>query len=106
MGGLQDGQMLAHRLTGHVEADAQLAQVLAIAGVQPIEEQAPARVGQCLEHLAWDLAWDLVWDLAGDHTWPRPRDGPDRTTGHRSPPIADLHVVRIRHTRATARATS
>ena len=92
MGSLQDGQVLAHRLTGHVETDAQLAQVLAVAGVQAIEEHAPARVGQGPEHLTRHLASNLKKR--------RPGDGPYRATGHRSAPTADFQVVRVRHTHA------
>ena len=47
---LQDLQVLGHRLPRHVEPLAQIAERLPIARVQPIEQPAPACVGQCTKH--------------------------------------------------------
>ena len=43
--------MLADRLPGHVEPRAELAQGLAVAGVEAVEQQAAVRVGERPEHL-------------------------------------------------------
>jgi hypothetical protein len=51
VGGLQDGEVLAHRLAGHREPGAQLPQRLAVALVEPVEQPAPVGVGQRFEHL-------------------------------------------------------
>ena len=50
-GGFEDGEVLAHRLAGHAEPVAELAQVLALAGLQPVEQLAPTGVGQGAEHV-------------------------------------------------------
>ena len=51
IGRLQHGEVLAHRLARHVQPRAQLAQRLAVALVQAVEQQPPARIGQRPEHL-------------------------------------------------------
>ena len=51
VGGLQDPQVFAHRLAGHGQPDAQLAERLALPGVEAVEQLAPAGIGQRLEHL-------------------------------------------------------
>jgi len=51
MGRLQDGQVLRQRLTGHVDALAQLAERLAVVLVQPVEELPSRAFGQRLEDL-------------------------------------------------------
>ena len=51
VGILQDLQVLADRLARHVETRAQLAQGLTVLGVEPIEQLAPAWIGQRLEDL-------------------------------------------------------
>src|ERR1700743_307909 len=43
-------QMLAHRLTRHVEPHAEIAKRLAVIGTQPVKQLAAALVGQGLEH--------------------------------------------------------
>ena len=43
--------MLARRLPRHAETRAELAERLAIVGVQPVQQLAPAGIGQRLEHL-------------------------------------------------------
>jgi hypothetical protein len=49
VGRLEDGEMLAYRLPGHVESRAELAQRLAVPLVEAVQQQPPARVGQCPE---------------------------------------------------------
>jgi hypothetical protein len=51
VGVLQDGQVLADRLAGHVQPGAQLTQALPVAAVQAVELPSPTGVGQCPEHL-------------------------------------------------------
>ena len=51
VGRLQHGEVLAHRLAGHVQPRAQLAQRLAVALVEAVEQDPAARVGQRLEHV-------------------------------------------------------
>jgi hypothetical protein len=51
VGRLQDGQVLGRGLPGHVEAGAELAEGLAALLPQLVEEVAPGRIGQRLEHL-------------------------------------------------------
>jgi hypothetical protein len=46
---LEDGEMLADRLAGHVRLGAEFAQGLAVARVQPIEQEPPARVASALK---------------------------------------------------------
>jgi len=50
IGGLQNCQMLAHRLARHIEPRAKLAERLAVVGPQTIEQLASAFVSQCFEH--------------------------------------------------------
>ncbi len=47
----EDVEMLRRRLAGHLKALAQLAEGLAVALTQPVEQQPPCRVGQRLEDL-------------------------------------------------------
>jgi hypothetical protein len=47
---LQNGQVLADRLAGHVQPGAQLTQALPVAAVQAVEQPSPAGVGQRPEH--------------------------------------------------------
>src|SRR6266404_6265356 len=47
---LQDGKMLCYRLAAHFHPLTQITQGLAISGVQPIEEQPPARIRQRPKH--------------------------------------------------------
>ena len=42
----EDGEVLGHRLAGHIQAAAQLAQGLAVLHVQPIQQLPAARIGQ------------------------------------------------------------
>ena len=49
VGGLQDGQMLGHRLTGHVDPPAQLPERLPVLLVQPVQQTPAGLVGQRLE---------------------------------------------------------
>ncbi len=56
---LQHGKVLAHRLARHVQPRAQLAQRLAVALVQAVEQEPPARIGQRPE--------DLVHGQIGSH---------------------------------------
>jgi hypothetical protein len=51
VGVLQDGQVLADRLAGHVQTGAQLTQTLPVTAVQGVEQPSPAGVGQRPEHL-------------------------------------------------------
>ena len=51
VGRLQDGQVLAHRLAGHVLAFAELLQALAAGVVQAVEQAPAAGVGQSPEHV-------------------------------------------------------
>ncbi len=51
IGVLQNGQMLAHRLPGHIEPRAELVKRLAVVGAQPVEQFPAARIGQRLEYL-------------------------------------------------------
>ena len=48
--GLQHGEVLGRRLPGHGQRAAELAERLAVALVQPVEQLPAGRVGQCLEH--------------------------------------------------------
>src|SRR5262245_14012563 len=50
IGLFQDRQMLADRLTRHVEARAEFVKRLATVGAQAIKKFSPTRVGQCFEH--------------------------------------------------------
>jgi hypothetical protein len=49
-GRLEHREVLADRLPGHVEAGAQLAQGLPVAGVQAVEEASATRIGERPEH--------------------------------------------------------
>src|SRR5262245_24517719 len=51
VGRFQDGEVLAHRLPGHVQSGAELAEGLAVARVEAVEELPATRVGQRLEDL-------------------------------------------------------
>jgi hypothetical protein len=51
IGRLEDGEVLADRLPGHVEPGAELAQGLSVADVQAVEQLPATRVGKRLEHL-------------------------------------------------------
>jgi hypothetical protein len=46
-------EVLADRLTRHVKTFAQLSKTLSIGRIQAIEELAPARVRERLEHVLW-----------------------------------------------------
>ena len=48
---LQQRQVLAHGLARHVEAGGKLAQGLAVAGMEPVQQQPAALIRQRLEHL-------------------------------------------------------
>ena len=50
IGLFQNRQMLADRLTRHVEARAEFVKRLATVGAQAVKEFSPARIGQCFEH--------------------------------------------------------
>ena len=45
----EHGKVLGHTLPGHVQVLTELAQRLAVVGVQTVHELPPPRVGQCLE---------------------------------------------------------
>jgi hypothetical protein len=67
-GRLQQGEVLADGLARHVEAGAQLAQGLAVAGVQAVEQPAPARIGQRPEHVvARVIGSHLAADIRQPH---------------------------------------
>ena len=51
VGRLEDREVLAHRLAGHVQPCAELAERLAVPFVQAVEQEPPARVGQRPEDL-------------------------------------------------------
>ena len=46
----QHGQVLGHRLPAHFQAFAQFTEGLPGTLAQPVEQQPPVPVGQCLEH--------------------------------------------------------
>src|ERR1700679_2357638 len=50
VGLLKNGQMLGHRLAGHIEAQAELAQCLAVFAVQPIQQLTTAGICQSFEN--------------------------------------------------------
>ena len=52
----QDRQMLADRLTRHIQARAKFVERLATVGAQTVKKFSPARVGQCFEHSIHGLA--------------------------------------------------
>jgi hypothetical protein len=49
--GLEQREVLADRLPGHIQVGAQLTQRLPVAGVEPVEQVTPAGVGERLEHV-------------------------------------------------------
>jgi len=59
VGRLEQGKVLAHGLTGHVHVRAQLAQRLAIAGVQAVEQPPAARVRQRPEYPVHRLSVEM-----------------------------------------------
>jgi hypothetical protein len=50
IGLLKNRQMLRHRLAGHVQSLAQLAERLTISAVQPIQQLPTASIGQSVKH--------------------------------------------------------
>ena len=54
VGRLEDRQVLADRLAGHVQAFGEFPEALSVAGVQAIQQLAATRVGQCLEDVHRD----------------------------------------------------
>lgn len=51
VGRLEQREMLRHRLPCHIQVLAELAQGLAVARIEPIEQLPAARVGECFENL-------------------------------------------------------
>jgi hypothetical protein len=50
IGCFEKGQVFAHRLPGHVEPGAELAQGLSVPRIQAVEQLPATRVGKRLEH--------------------------------------------------------
>ena len=70
IGLLQDPQVLANRLTRHVEARAEFVQRLAVIRAQPVKQFPAAGIGQGFEHLIKDEV-SGVWPLLARNGRPR-----------------------------------
>jgi len=57
----QQPKMFRHRLPGHLQADAKLAQRLPVILFQPVQQLSAGRIGQRFEHLVHKKLYATVW---------------------------------------------